>query len=72
MTFFNIGIKILSVGVFLFFLIFGSLCYFWARMHTRVQRIIIAIIVSLLYISIIFPVGVILIALIALILEYSF
>lgn len=70
MSFFDIGIKILIIGIIIFFVVFANFCYHWADPHTRRERLIIAFMISFLYSCIIFPIGVIVLVLIDLIIKY--
>jgi TRAP-type C4-dicarboxylate transport system permease small subunit len=70
MSIFNIGIKILIGAAAIYFLIFSYICYGWSSMHSKKERAIIAIFIPLLSLSLILPIGLIVVGLIALIFEY--
>jgi len=78
MSFFNIGIKILSIGVLIFFIIFFYFCLLWTERFEekpgQKKKIKVAVIsafmVSLLYSFKIFLIGVAILAITSLILKY--
>lgn len=69
---FDIGMKILLSGTFVFFLVFFFLCVNWAK-HTHPERHIkIGFLVSMLYTFLFFLTGLLLLALINFFYKYFF
>jgi len=70
MSIFQTGLKVLFSLIALFLIIFSILCYMWSAMHPRKERIIIAIMTTLLYGFLFFLIGLILLFLVSFFWQY--
>lgn len=66
---FNTGVRVFILVLIIFFIIFAMLCYRWANIYSQKERLIIAFMVPFLYISLILPIGIIILRLISFIWE---